>query len=126
MAEVHTSVAEDQGEGAPLTDREGEPRQTELSPKAAPEPLRHPEPNIPVPTRGGAKVHPPPPHASGRASAGWPDELEEALTSSSIAEDHRALMGTVLQSLRSVDNGLKEAFNGLLTGFKVNHVMTFP
>ena len=49
--------------------------------------------------------------------------MEDALTSSSIAEEHRALMGAVLQSLRSVDNRLKEAFNGLLTGFKVSQVM---
>jgi hypothetical protein len=52
--------------------------------------------------------------------------MEDALTSSSIAEEHRALLGAVLQSLWSVDNGLKEAFSGLLTGFKVSQVMFFP
>jgi hypothetical protein len=51
--------------------------------------------------------------------------MEEALTSSSLPEEHRALMGAVLQSLRSVDNRLKEACSGLLAGFKVSHVMTF-
>jgi hypothetical protein len=50
--------------------------------------------------------------------------MEEALTSTSLPEEHRALMGAVLQSLRSVDNGLKEACNGLLAGFKVSHVIT--
>ena len=49
--------------------------------------------------------------------------MEDALTSSFIAEEHHALMGVVLQNLRFVDNGLKEAFNGLLTGFKVSQVM---
>jgi hypothetical protein len=51
--------------------------------------------------------------------------MEEALTSASLPEEHRALMGAVLQSLRSVDNRLKEACSGLMTGFKVSHVMTF-
>ena len=52
---------------------------------------------------------------------GWSAVMEEALSGSSIAEDHRALMGAILQSIQSVDSGLKEAFNGLLTGFKVSH-----
>jgi hypothetical protein len=51
--------------------------------------------------------------------------MEDALTGSSIAKEHRALMGAVLQSMRSVDSGLKEAFSGLLTGFKVSEVMLF-
>jgi hypothetical protein len=51
--------------------------------------------------------------------------MEVALTSDSLHEEHRALMAAVLQSLRSVDNGLKEACNGLLASFKVGHVMTF-
>jgi len=49
--------------------------------------------------------------------------MGEALTSASISGEHRTLMGEVLQSIQSVDNGQKEAFNGLLTGFQVSHVM---
>jgi hypothetical protein len=49
--------------------------------------------------------------------------MGEALSSASISEEHRTLMGTVLQSIRSVDTGLKAAFNGLLTGFQVNNAM---
>ena len=52
----------------------------------------------------------------------WPT-MGEALSSASISEEHRFLMGTVLQSIQSVDTGLKAAFNGLLTGFQVNNVM---
>ena len=126
MAEVRTSAAEDQEGRIPLANEEEEPGQSELSPKMVPEPLRHQEPTIPISTGGGAEVPQPPPPALGRASTGWPDEMEEALTSSSIAEEHRALIGTVLQSLWSVDSGLKETFSGLLTGLKVGHVMTFP
>ena len=53
---------------------------------------------------------------------GWP-AMGEALSSASISREHRTLMGAVLQSIQSVDSGLKEAFNGLLTGFQVSHVM---
>ena len=58
-------------------------------------------------------------------TAGWP-VMEDALAGASISEDHRTLMGAVLQGIQSVDSGLKEAFNGLLTGFKVSHVIPFP
>jgi hypothetical protein len=51
--------------------------------------------------------------------------MEEALSSAPISEDHRTLMGAVLQGIQSIDSGLKEAFNGLLTGFKVSHVILF-
>ena len=51
--------------------------------------------------------------------------MEEALSSAPISEDHHTLMGAVLQGIQSVDSGLKEAFNGLLTGFKVSNVIPF-
>ena len=51
--------------------------------------------------------------------------MEEALDSVPISEDHHTLMGAVLQGIQSVDSGLKEAFNGLLAGFKVSHVIPF-
>ena len=51
--------------------------------------------------------------------------MEVALSSAPISEDHCTLMGVVLQGIQSVDNRLKEAFNGLLTGFKVSHVIPF-
>lgn len=51
--------------------------------------------------------------------------MEEALNRSSIVAEHGTLMGVVLQSIRSVNNGLKEAFGGLLMGFEVSHVMLF-
>jgi hypothetical protein len=51
--------------------------------------------------------------------------MGEALSSASISREHRILMGAVLQSIQSVDSGLKEAFNGLLTGFQVSQVMPY-
>nr|XP_020192363.1 cilia- and flagella-associated protein 58-like [Aegilops tauschii subsp. strangulata] len=44
--------------------------------------------------------------------------MEEALNSSSITAEHRALMDVVFQAIRSINSELKEAFGGLLTGFE--------
>ena len=126
MAEVNTSVAEYQEGRAPLVNEEEELRRPELSPRTTPETSRRPESGAPDFEKEGAEVPPPPPPAPEQASTGWSVEMEDALTSSSIAKENHALMGAVLQSIRSVDSRLKEAFNGLLTGFKVGHVMTFP
>ena len=126
MAEVNTSVAGDQEGRAPLVNEEEEPGQAELSPRTTPETSRRPESGAPDLEKEGTRVPPPPMPAQEQASTRWPDEMEDTVTSSSIAEEHRALMGAVLQSIRSMDNGLKEAFSGLLTGFKVSEVMLFP
>ena len=76
-----------------------------------------------TPQEGGAEVPPPVPPVTGQATTGWLAMMEEALRSSVIAEDHRILMGAILKGIQSVDSGLKEAFGGLLTGFKVSRVM---
>ncbi|KAE8792472.1 hypothetical protein D1007_32996 [Hordeum vulgare] len=44
--------------------------------------------------------------------------MEESLNDSSITEEHHILLGAILKIIQSVDSGLKEAFKGLLTGFK--------
>ena len=49
-----------------------------------------------------------------------PDNLLEALRGASIVEEHRILMGTVVERVQSVKSGLTEACNGLLTGFEVS------
>ena len=46
----------------------------------------------------------------------------EALRGASIVDEHRVLMGTVIEKVQSVKSGLNEACNNLLTGFKVSHV----
>ena len=43
----------------------------------------------------------------------------EALQSASIVEEHRTLMGTVVEKVWSAKNGLNEAYTNLLTGFEV-------
>ena len=49
----------------------------------------------------------------------WSEELKELLGRASISEDHRALMGTVIERISSVESGLHEAVRSLLTGFEV-------
>ena len=47
------------------------------------------------------------------------DTLMEALQGASIVEEHRTLMGTVIERVQSVKSGLTEACTGLLAGFEV-------
>ena len=49
-----------------------------------------------------------------------PDTLLEALQGASIVEDHRILMGTVVERVQSIKSGLTEACTSLLTGFEVS------
>ena len=49
-----------------------------------------------------------------------PDNLLEALQGASIVEEHRILMGTVVERVQSVKSGLTEACTSLLTGFEVS------
>ena len=49
------------------------------------------------------------------------DSLLEALHGASIDEEHRTLMSTVIQKVRSAKSGLTEACTSLLTGFEVSN-----
>ena len=49
-----------------------------------------------------------------------PDTLLEALRSASIIEEHRTLMGAVIEKIQSAKSGLTEACSSLLTGFEVS------
>ena len=48
-----------------------------------------------------------------------PDTLLEALRSASIVEEHRTLMGTVVERIQSAKSRLTKACTSLLTGFEV-------
>src|SRR4051812_21187916 len=48
-----------------------------------------------------------------------PEELKVLLGRASISEEHRALMGTVIERISSAQSGLHEAVKSLLTGFEV-------
>ena len=74
----------------------------------------------PPSTGGGAPV----PLATS-AQPEVPDTLSVALKSASIIEEHRALMGAVIEKIQSAESGLNEACISLITGFEVGFVR-FP
>ena len=48
-----------------------------------------------------------------------PDTLSAALKSTSIVEEHRALMGATIEKIQSTESGLTEACISLIMGFEV-------
>ena len=56
-------------------------------------------------------------------SSEGPNTLMEALQRASMSEEHRPLMGVVVEKIQSAKNGLNEAFTSLLTGFEVCNVI---
>ncbi len=71
----------------------------------------------PLPKKG----EPPVPMTSVHPEA--PDNLLEALRGASIVEEHRILMGTMIEKVQSVKSRLTEACTSLLTGFEVSNVI---
>ena len=51
---------------------------------------------------------------------GAPDNLMEALRGASVMDEHRVLMGAVIEKVQSAKSGLNEACSNLLTGFEVS------
>src|SRR4051812_45261565 len=51
------------------------------------------------------------------------EELKNLLGRASISEEHRALMGTVIERISSEESGLDKAVRSLLTGFEVREIM---
>ena len=66
-----------------------------------------------IPSKGGRT----PTAASGGPEA--PDILTNMLRQASVSEEHRTLMGTVVEKVLSAKSGLNEAFMSLLRGFEV-------
>ena len=52
-------------------------------------------------------------------TGGRSKELKDLLGRASISEDHRTLMGTVIERISSAESGLHEAVRSLLIGFEV-------
>ena len=91
-------------------------------PEFGPQPETTPETNTapksgqqPSSTEGGAPI---PPVTSVHPEV--PDTLLAALQSASIIEEHRTLMGAVIEKLQFAKSGLTEACTSLLTGFEVS------
>ena len=87
---------------------------TILETYTAPESSERPSP------KGGSV--PVPPVTSAQPEA--PDNLLEALRGTSIVDEHRVLMGVVIEKVQSAKSGLNEAFTSLLTGFEVRDVIS--
>ena len=51
------------------------------------------------------------------------EELKDLLGRASISEEHRALMGMVIERISSMESGLHEAVMSSLTGFEVREIM---
>ena len=51
------------------------------------------------------------------------DALRDLLERATISEEHRTLMGTVVERISSAESRLHEAFMSLLTGFEVHEMM---
>ena len=50
---------------------------------------------------------------------GVPDTLLAALKGASIIDEHRALMGAVIEKIQSAESGLNESYVSLIRGFEV-------
>ena len=92
--------------------------------RASPEPVRPKD--IPMVTRSPqypaleeSKQKSPAP--SGMRS----DVLRGLLERAAISEEHRTLMGTVMERISSAESGLHDAFMSLLMGFEVHEMIYF-
>ena len=121
VPEVNTSVAEDMGGAVPMVTDGGGLDQSGPQPNTIPETPVAPESNKRPPSREGGV--PAPTATSTNPEA--PNTLVDALQSASVLEEHRTLMGTVIERVQSAKSGLDEAFTSLLTGFEVCNVMSF-
>ena len=79
-----------------------------LETNTAPESSRRP------PSAGGGVLVPPAISVQPEVS----DALLAALKSASIVDEHRALMGAVIEKIQSTESGLNEAFISLIKGFE--------
>ena len=121
VPEVNTSAIVCQGETVPMATDGREPKQSELPPNTVPGASMAPESGRQPPTIGGGASAP----TASSINLEAPNTLEEALQGASIVEEHRTLMGAVMEKVRSAKSGLTEAFNSLLTGFEVSDVIFY-
>ena len=88
------------------------------SQRATPDPVR-PEDN-PIVTRSPQRPALEERKQKSAAPSGMrSDVLRELLEQAAIPEEHRTLMGMVMERISSAESGLHEAFMSLLTGFEV-------
>ena len=117
----YTSAVENMGEPTPMETGDGGHVQFGPQPNVIPEAHTASESGeLPPSKEGGAST---PPATSVNPEA--PDALVEALQSAPVVEEHRTLMGTVVEKVRSAKSGLNKAYTSLLRGFEVCDMMPF-
>ena len=118
-AEGNTSVAEERGKSTPMETSDGGHAQFGPHPNIIPETHKAPESDCQPSSREGGTPSPPASPINPEAL----DTLVEALQSVSIVEEHRTLMGTVVEKVHFAKSGLNEAYASLLRGFEVCDIM---
>ena len=84
-------------------------------PDTIPETNTAPESGRQPPSAGGGAPVPPATSVQPEVS----DTLSAALKSASIVDEHRALMGAVIEKIQSTESGLDESCISLIRGFEV-------
>ena len=116
--EGDTSGAGHVGEQIPMETGDGGHIQFGPQPNTAPETYTASESGKQLPSKeGGVPI---PQATSVQPEA--PDTLLEALGSASVVEEHRTLMGTVIEKIQFT-SGLTEACTSLLIGFEVSNAI---
>ena len=109
--EGDTSVAQGPGCSAPTASNNRSPGLSNLQPETTLRSSKH------IPLKGVRT-----PSAASRDPEA-PDTLMDILRHASVSEEHRTLMGMVVERVLSVKSGLYVAFMPLLRGFDVRNVI---
>ena len=103
------------GAKAPMSVDGGGDREFGPPPDAVPETFKAPESDRQPPSAGGGMPAPPTTSIHPKVR----DSLSTALKSASIIDEHRALMGAVIEKIQSAESGLNESCISLIKGFEV-------
>ena len=92
----------------------------EVSSRRSPDPLRPEANTLAIPSPACSAPGEGNENSLGESGA-RPNILTGLLEQAALSEDHRTLMGMVLEKISSATSGLNEAFRSLLKGFEVSH-----
>ena len=114
--EDEAPISEHQGESIPM--ETGDEGRIQFGPQSdsIPETDTAPESGTQPPSKEGGM---PIPQVT-PVQQGALDNLLEAMRGASTVDEHRVLMGTVIERVQSAKSGLTEACSNLLTGFEVS------
>ena len=103
------------GVAVPMNIDGGVDRGSGPQPDTVPETLTAPRSEKQPPLAGGGDPTPPATSVQPKASGG----LSTALESASIIDEHRALMGVVIEKIQAAESGLNESCVSLIKGLEV-------